>query len=265
MCCFGYLLLAATLLVSGCAKMKLAPVPSTASTTAAQDSPSPVRLSYSFSKGALGWEADFSDYSISRVNMELASGIRQLPPELKTDAKAFYVQGNNSRNYDLFMYLRRRLGPDEGVRPNQAYLIAYHLVFASNAGSNCLSVIGAPGESVFLKAGAAPWMPLAVVKDGTYRLNVDKGEVNLSGKHASLVGNIANGLRCKDFASPNQVPYVSLTRAHRHPVPIRANNKGELWLLVGTDSAHESVTALYYQQIDVELTPVGQDAAPHSN
>jgi len=254
------------LLTSGCcAKTKPLPVLSIPRAATAQSPPGPIKLSYSFSEGTLGWEADFSDYSISRVDMELISGIRRLPSELKTDAKGFYIQGNNNHNYDLFMYLRRRLGPEDGVKPNQAYLVTYHLILASNAGSNCLSVIGSPGESVFLKAGAASLMPLAVVKDGAYRLNVDKGEVNLSGKHASLVGNIANGLRCKDFASPERVPYVSITREHKHPVPVRANSKGELWLLVGTDSAYESVTGLYYQQVDVELMPVRRDAASISN
>ncbi len=216
----------------------------------------PIKFHFDFSRGALGWEADFSDYVISQPDLRLVAELRRLPLELKTDDKGYYLQGNNQRNYDLFMYLKRRFGPEDGIKVNQAYRVGFRLTFASNAGSQCLSVIGAPGESVFLKAGASPRMPLSVMKDGMYRLNVDKGEVNIGGKDVSLVGNIANGLRCKDFSSQFQVPCVSLERAHKHPVPVRANSKGELWLLVGSDSAYESITGIYYQQIDVELTPV---------
>ncbi|MGH7231632.1 MAG: hypothetical protein ACREJU_09780 [Nitrospiraceae bacterium] len=216
----------------------------------------PIKLSYDFSKGMLGWEADFSDYAITQTDMQFVAELRPLPLELKTNATGYFLQGNNRHNYDLFMFLKRRLGPAEGIKENQTYRVIFRLTFASNAGSHCLSVIGAPGESVFLKAGASSTMPLAFLKEGRYRLNVDKGEVNMGGREASLVGNIANGLRCKDFPSAFQVPYVSLKRVHKHPAPVRANSKGELWLLVGSDSAYESITGVYYQQIEVELTPV---------
>jgi hypothetical protein len=225
----------------------------------------PVKLSFDFSKGALGWEADFSDYAVSLTGMQLVAGLRPLPPDLKTTGTGFFIQGNNNHNYDLFMYLKRRLGLGDGIKENQAYLVTYRMVFASNAGSNCLGVIGAPGESVFLKAGASSAMPVVTLRNGQYRLNIDKGEVNLSGKHASLVGTIANGLQCKDFPSPDLVPYVSLKRVHKHPVPVKTNDRGEFWLLVGSDSAYESVTGLYYQRIDVELEPISSKAVPVSH
>jgi hypothetical protein len=38
---------------------------------------------------------------------------------------------------------------------------------------------------------------------------------------------------------------------------VAANAAGELWLLVGTDSSFEGPTGLYYQEIEVELVPVG--------
>jgi hypothetical protein len=230
-----------------------------ASRAAIAAAPLPLKFSYRFRKGAMGWEADFSDYPMAQTDTQFDSGIRPLPPELHAGANGFYVQGNNERNFDLFMYVRRRLGPADGIRDNQAYLVGYRITLASNAGNNCLPTVGAPGESVFLKAGAAPDMPLAVVKDGRYRLSVDKGEVNMGGKHASVVGTIANGLACKDFASPAAVPYVSIKRSHTHPMPVRSNGKGELWLLVGSESAYGALTALYYEQIEVELTPVAVD------
>jgi hypothetical protein len=43
---------------------------------------------------------------------------------------------------------------------------------------------------------------------------------------------------------------------------VNANSRGELWLLVGTDSGFEGLTALYYQRIDVTLAPVSPPPPP---
>ena len=193
--------------------------------------------------------------------MQLESELRRLPPELNTDATGFYIHGSNP-HHDLFMFLKRRLGPGDGIRKRQTYMVTFRLLLASNISGNCTDVHGISGEEVYLKVGASSTMPSAIPKDGTYRMNVDKGEQNAGGKDASLVGSIANGLRCKDYSSRYHVPYVSFERLHRHPFPVRASNTGELWLLVGIDSGFESLTGPYYQQIDVELTPVTGDAPP---
>jgi hypothetical protein len=85
-------------------------------------------------------------------------------------------------------------------------------------------------------------------------MNVDKGEQTTAGPAGSVVGDIANGLPC-DSASGDVQPYVSLVKEHSNEVPVKGSASGELWLLVGTDSGFEGVTALYYQQIVVELLP----------
>jgi len=51
-------------------------------------------------------------------------------------------------------------------------------------------------------------------------------------------------------------PYISLERVHQHTSLVNANSNGELWLLVGTDSGFEALTGIYYQRIDVTLTPI---------
>jgi hypothetical protein len=129
------------------------------------------------------------------------------------------------------------------------------MVVASNAPSDCIGTGGAPGESVILKAGASAIEPLPVLTENGLRMNVDKGEQAAGGPAASVVGNIANGLPCD---AVNDTPYATLMRRHTHPVPVTANSDGELWLLVGTDSGFESLTALYYERIDVALLPLPQ-------
>jgi hypothetical protein len=145
--------------------------------------------------------------------MMLEAEIKPLPPELGINGTGYYVQGVNHSD-DLFMFLKRRLGADEGVAPGQEYRVMFTIVFASDAPRDAVGIGGSPGESVYLKAGASTVEPEVYLNsaDNHYRMNVDKGEGNEpSGTAASVVGDIANGL------SAEEVPrYVSLKRQHEH-------------------------------------------------
>ena len=234
----------------------------------AQGTPSPVSVSFDFRNGSLGWEAGFADYSPATDKngfYELKAEIRNLPPELGVSGTGFYIQGNNHSD-DLFMFLKRRLNSADGIVAGQAYQITFMLVFASNAESGCVGAGGSPGDGVTLKAGASPAEPKALFasvtsdpRDSAYlRMNVDKSDQSQGGIAASVSGNIANGRPC-DYGP---YPYVSIQRTHQHTSLVNANSKGELWLLVGTDSGFEALTGLYYQRIDVTLTPVSPPPPP---
>jgi hypothetical protein len=232
-------------------------------TAFAQGTPSPVSVSFDFRNGSLGWEAGFADYPPATDNgsYQLKGEIRSLPPELGVNGTGFYIQGNNHSD-DLFMFLKRRLNSADGIVAGQAYQANFTLVFASNAPNGCAG----PGDAVYLKAGASPAEPNALLsrvssdpRDFAHlAMNVDKSNQSQSGIAASVAGNIANGRPC-DFGP---YPYVSIQRTHQHTSLVNANSKGELWLLVGTDSGFESLTALYYQRIDVTLTPVSPPPPP---
>jgi len=219
---------------------------------------SPIHLEFDFCHGAQGWEAGFAKYAPEMEDMmQLEAGIRPLPSELESECTGYYLQGMNLPD-DLFMFLKRRLGTDDGIVPGQKYRITYTMVFASNAPSGAAGIGGAPGESVFLKAGAAPVEPEVYLDSATnyYLMNVDKGPGNSGvGEAASLTGHIANGLSADEFGTENP-PYVSLVRQHRHKYTVTASPDGELWLLVGTDSGFEGLTGIYYQRIEVTLKPV---------
>jgi hypothetical protein len=211
----------------------------------------PVSASFDFSRGDEGWQAGFADLPTNpNETYQLEAGVRPLPPELGVGGTGYLLQSDNHSD-DIFMFLKRRLGSDDGVVPNQAYEVRFTIRFASNAPTGAIGAGGAPGESVLLKAGAAAVEPVAVPQDdGNARMNVDVGGNSQSGPAASIVSNIANGLE------GISVPYVSLTREHTHTSTVRADAERNLWLLVGTDSGFEGLTALYYQQIEVGLTPV---------
>jgi len=216
-----------------------------------------VRIEFDFRQGAQGWEAGFAEYDMDMEGMTLEAEIRALPSELGVEGTGYYLQGMN-RSDDLFMFLKRQLGTDDGVVPGQEYRVAFTIVFASNAPSGAVGIGGSPGDSVFLKAGASTVEPEVYLysADNHYRMNVDKGLGNSgNGRAASVIGDMANGLSAEESDSRNS-PYVSLERQHEHEYTVAASQDGELWLLVGTDSGFEGLTAIYYQSIAVTLIPV---------
>src|SRR5262245_45784994 len=221
-----------------------------------------VQISFDFRGGELGWQAGFADYSTqTKLNsFDFQTGIRSLPAEVRPTGTGFYIQGIN-RSDDLFMFLKRKLGPADGIVPGQKYQLYFTIVLASNAQSGCFGAGGAPGESVALKAGASPIEPIPVLENtDTWRMNVNKGGPTGPGELvATGISSIANGLPC----NLQSQPYVSLTRHHLHRSLVTANSAGELWLLLGTDSGFEGLTGLYYQNIDVLLAPMNEwPAAP---
>ncbi|WP_165225301.1 dockerin type I domain-containing protein [Aquisphaera insulae] len=212
-----------------------------------------VRESFDFTRGAQGWTSGFADIPASpNPSYELDSGIRDLPADLGTGGTGYLLQSHN-RSDDAFMFLTRKLTAADGVVARQSYRISFTLKFASNAPSGSAGIGGAPGESVYLKAGASAEEPSAVDQGGMLRMNVDKGNNAVGGPAASVAGNIANGLAQGSGAS---VPYVSITREHTHTAVVTADAQGNLWLLVGTDSGFEGLTTIYVQGIDATLTPV---------
>ena len=214
--------------------------------------PESATLEYDFRDGARGWEAGFAEYG-DGMDMQLESGLRQLPSELETEGTGFYLQGMN-RSDDLFMFLKKRLTAADSIVPGQDYRVSFDIVFASSAPSGAVGIGGPPGEAVYLKAGATPVEPEPYLDDADHwMLNVDKGGGNSGeGEAATIVDTIENGLPAEevDLQDP---PYVSLTRSHEHEYTVTADDEGELWLLVGTDSGFEGLTGIYYQEINVTL------------
>jgi hypothetical protein len=218
---------------------------------------SSTRLEFDFRQDAQGWEAGFAEYGPEMEDMMLEAGIRPLPSELGIEGTGYYIQGMNHSD-DLFMFLKRRLGTDDGVVPGQEYRIKFTIVFASNTPSGAMGIGGSPSESVLLKAGASAVEPEMYLDPDMnyYLMNVDKGSGNgENGEEASIIGDIANGLSADEIDMENP-PYVSLKRQHEHEYTVTASPDGELWLLVGTDSGFEGLTGIYYQSIAVTLKPL---------
>lgn len=206
-------------------------------------------LLFTFDTGPQDWTGNFTDLAPSQVNdVGFISERREPPAESNRVGGALYVSGRNPSD-DLFMFLTH---PVTGLLPSTRYTITFELELISNAPTGCVGVGGAPGESVFVKVGAAPVQPDRTVDSGGhYVLNVDKGNQSNGGANAEVVGNVANG-----STDCNTPPYRLITRDNRStPLRVTSDAQGTLWLLVGTDSGYESTTALYYDTIRVVLEP----------
>src|SRR5690606_13448341 len=86
--------------------------------------------------------------------------IRPLPEEVGREGRAYFLSGRNTSD-DLFMFLKK---PVSGLAPESSYRADFFVEFASAAPSNCAGVGGAPGESVWLKAGVSAVEPVALLE-----------------------------------------------------------------------------------------------------
>jgi hypothetical protein len=229
--------------------------PDTTTTTAGPATPQEVVVTSDFENGSDGWASDVSDFTDQTRPEDLLSETGAVPPGLDDAGSGFFHVTATNRSDDLFLYLRRPVTADEGIVPDTAYRLRFTLAFATDAPSGCAGVGGAPGESVWMKVGGATEEPVPVAEDGDVRLSVDKGNQSGGGLSAEVAGVIANGIPCEDALAAPAAPYAMVTLDHTFSGTVTSDGDGRLWLLVGTDSGFEGRTSVYYDRIDVVLTP----------
>ena len=205
---------------------------------------------FDFSKSQDSWEADFTDFpaTADASSYELEVAYTDLPANLGA-RKAIMLSGNNYSD-DLFMFMKRKI---TDLTPNTDYTLVFEVELASNAPAGSVGIGGSPGESVFLKAGASGMEPKKIIEDNQYALNVDKGNQSVSGEMAFVLGNIAVPYGTKDYAL-----ITRSSAGNANPFIARSNSKGEIWLIVGTESGFEGKTTLYYTRVNVIFSAVSQ-------
>ena len=141
-------------------------------------------LHFDFDEGPLGFVAGFADYPPAHEEIyELTSGHRTLPPPLELQSGLF-LSGVN-RSDDLFMFFK---GPIAGLTPGANYAVEVGVEIATSTPSGCVGVGGAPGESVWIKAGVTAEEPVAVMEDTYLRMNIDIGNQSNGGTQAVSAG-----------------------------------------------------------------------------
>lgn len=204
---------------------------------------------FQFDRDAEGWTGDFADYPNEQnveTFYEFEFGHSPLPEPLNTTDGALRQSGTN-RSDDLFMFIKRKA---TGLRANAIYRIDFEIEIATNAASGQVGVGGAPGESVFIKAGASTEEPTKFLNtsENYFRMNIDKGNQSNDGEDMKNIGDFANGT--------TQNLYVLKTLQTPSSLEVRTNAQGELWLIIGTDSGFESTTTIFYNSVRVSLTPM---------
>jgi hypothetical protein len=141
------------------------------------------------------------------------------------------------------MFMKKKV---TGLKPNQKYKVDFEVNFASNAPSNRPGVGGAPGEGVLLGVGFSVTEPKKVVEGNYYRMNISKISQSQDGDDMVVIGNIANGTDTAQYKMLKKTgSFTGKTDA-----------KGEVWVIVGTDSGFEWITTLYYTSVKAVFNKV---------
>ena len=203
-----------------------------------------IRLDFDFAQSDHGFSAGFADYPQNADSSQYQfTNSWQARPTNLGGSSALFISGIN-RSDDLFMFWKKRI---TGLPPDTSVILTMEIQLASKYAEGMMGAGGAPGESVTIKAGAVAFEPQAVVEPlkGWLRMNLDKGNQSIGGTNMSVIGNVAK----PDDGNGN---YVLLMR-HQHgkPLSTRTASDGSLWLIFGTDSGFEGLTALYYSRLTV--------------
>lgn len=203
-----------------------------------------------FESGTEGWEGAFADYPIGD-DLELIFERTLLPEPLDRDRYALLLGGTNTSD-DLFMFLKREI---TGLEPGRRYRVDFSAILASKAPQESVGIGGSPGASVFLKAGAVGFEPMPVeifddtFENGFYRVNFEKGNQSEIGEDAVSMGTVGH--------DGSEFIYQLIERSSAEPIEVTSSQTGSIWVWIGTDSGFEGRTELYYDQVTIELTPLG--------
>ena len=194
---------------------------------------------FDFTSAQHGWQHGFAEYPTGPTDStyyELKYGYVVEP----TGTNSIMLSGNN-RADALFMYLKRKL---DGLSPNTEYILTFNVSFFSNPELDLV----ASTQNVFLKAGATGIEPKSVIDKDRFVLNIDKGFNNESGDDMIALGDITT-----PSGTYGQVTRTNST-SNNPPFRVRSNSRGEIWLIVGTDSGATGKTTLYYSKVFVTLS-----------
>jgi hypothetical protein len=204
----------------------------------------------------LTWDFDDDTYQGFAVGMtdfsdetrgDLEHSVDDLPAPLSGGGIRIFADNHSD---DLWHFIARSFGPAEGVAASQAYRVTIRVRVASNTPSGCGGV-GGPPDAVKLKAGVVGSEPRPVRgQDGYTGFSADKGNQSQVGSEAVDLGTIGtSGQNCAGGANPWEILDRSGTMS------ATSAGDGTLWVYLGGDSGFEAATTLYYDQVELTLTP----------
>ncbi|MBS6560867.1 MAG: hypothetical protein KH355_11395 [Clostridiales bacterium] len=204
-------------------------------------------LQFDFTKNDSGFTPIFADYPNSEgveEFYEFHHEYGEVP--IPGAGKGIFISGNNHSD-DLFMGYVKML---EGFVPSKTYHFTVSFKLATNVESGLVGVGGSPGEGVAVKCGITSTEPMStLVENGTfeyYRMNIDTGSQGNSGKDMVIVGDMAK--------TKNSRPGEYEFKEFHAEFDVTSNIRGEVFLIIGTDSGFEATTSYYLDDISVNYT-----------
>lgn len=202
---------------------------------------------YDFKDGLQGFMGGFADLPAEKdveKKFELAFGHAKVPLKGQ-DIYGVLLSGNNHSD-DLFMYTYANIGDKLDLDKNSVYDVAIKFSIATDAPAGMSGVGGAPGESVFVKAGVVDKRPGVLIdNNGYYRLNLDKGNQGTDGKDLVLLGNLAKTNGTTDRSYEN--------KDYSFSTVVKTDSDGNAYLIIGTDSGFEGPTTIYVNDVAVDV------------
>lgn len=210
-------------------------------------------LQFDFSQDDNGFTPIFADYPYEEGGeefYEFQHSYGEVP--IPGAGNGIFISGNN-HSADLFMGYVKML---DGFAPSRTYHFTMSFKLAIDVEDNLAGAGGAPGESVAVKCGITPTEPVAMVVESEalkyYRMNIDTGSQGSSGKDMIVVGDMAK--------TENNRPGEYEFKEFQAEFDAAANPRGEVFLIIGTDSGFEAVTAYYLDDISVSWADIPQPA-----
>jgi len=204
----------------------------------------------SLDAGAGRWKTLFADFTEATPPGDKVAERRTLPEPLD-DRQGMLLLGRNESD-DLAMFMAHPVG---GLAPETEYRVELEMRFATGVPQDCAGVGGQPGESVWVKLGAAGIEPETVVDGDRTELNIDKGNQSQGGEDAIVVGNLAN--RQENCPPPEETEWQLKTVSTRgEDFTARTDEAGRLWVYGGTDSGFESTSAYFVTRFDARFARI---------
>lgn len=200
------------------------------------------QIASTFTTTADGWLGGYADFHAATEPTDVVWQSRALPAPLAGTA---YYTGGTNRSDDLFIYSKKKFG---GYSPSRQYALRFEIEIATNQSSGCFGVGGAPGESVWVVAGAAPIEPKTVLTAGQFVLNLDRGNQAAPGPASQVLGNVANTV-------PDCGPQVYQVKTLKStaPLPVKSDANGDIWVFFGIDSGFEAKSTVFYKSVKVAV------------
>ncbi|HEY8935815.1 MAG TPA: hypothetical protein VIM65_11365 [Cyclobacteriaceae bacterium] len=200
-------------------------------------------ITYDLNSSQLGWGGDFADYKIKdSVSCDLHIESATLPSNLSINQKAIKISGSNWDD-NLFMFLKKKVS---GLKPNADYTVVFEVQLASDAPLGI-----AKGDSVYLKVGAISQEPKAIRDGDYYRMNINKGSGYTGGSDMVVLGTIGTSYNAQGYSL---IEKSNDTNSSNPYILGHTNDKGELWLIVGTDSMYKGALTIYYTSVTVVIS-----------